>query len=102
MDRDTATRPVELEYDPAANRMEIVYNPGNTGDSRTRLAVQPWPGTHEFIVDESVAAGCERWLIRVRVEWDADAALAGGPAPLQVRYSLEDFDCRELLNRHGR
>lgn len=101
-DRETATRGVDLEYDAAENRMEIVYNPGNTGGTRTRVEVQPWSGTYEFIVDESGAAGCNRWFIRVRVDWQADAALAGDRAPIQVQYTLDEFDCRNLAAGRGR
>lgn len=91
-------RAVELDYDSTARRMSILYNPANTASSRTRIEVQPWAGAYEFIVDESLAAGCDKWLVRVRVEWDAGAAMRGDPGLLHVAYELEDFDCRKLMH----
>lgn len=90
-------RVVDLVYDTESRRMSITYNPENIGHSRTCLAVEPWPGLHEFIVDESRAAGCDKWLVRVQVRWDADAALAGTRTSMEISYSLEDFDCRDLV-----
>lgn len=90
-------RAVDLDYDTGTRRMSILYNPANTGGSRTRVEVRPWTGVYEFVVDESRAADCDKWLIRVRVEWDAAAAMGQGSGFLHVGYELEDFDCRRLL-----
>ncbi len=94
----TAKRTVNLDYDITTRRMVIVYDPENAGGSRTRLQVQPWRGAHEFLVNETQAAGCNKWIVRVRVEWDAQSALDGDPGTLLVSYRLEDYDVRDLMD----
>lgn len=92
---------MEVEYDPVSCSMAIDYNPSNAGGTRKRMKVMPWTGAHEFVVDEARAAGCQKWLVRVRLEWDAHAAVLNGKhAPLSIEYKLEDFDCRELLDAY--
>jgi len=94
----TAKRTVDVDYDTTSRRMVIVYDPENVGGSRTRLQVHPWRGAHEFLVNESQAAGCNKWIVRVRVEWDAQSALDGDPGTLLVSYGLEDYDVRDLMD----
>lgn len=93
----SAKRTVDLDYDTTARRMSIVYDPDNTGGGLARFEVQPWEGAHEFLVDESLAAGCSKWIVRVRVEWRAEAALGGEAEPLRISYELEDYDVRDLM-----
>jgi hypothetical protein len=47
-------------------------------------------------VDESRATGCDVWRIRVCVEWNAETGPPGSSSNVRIRYSLDDFDCRNL------
>jgi len=94
----TAKRTVDLDYDTTTRRMVIVYDPENASGSRTCLQVQPWRGAHEFLVNETQAAGCNKWIVRVRVEWDAQSALDGNPGTLLVNYRLDDYDVMDLID----
>lgn len=77
-------RPIVFQYDHEAGEMRITYNPENVAGSKTELAVCPWPGFVDFLVDESVAADCPNWIIVVEV--------AGTPpGRVSVRYALREF-----------
>jgi len=81
---DTARRDIDFLLDPATNTLTVIYDPDDVGGSRTELTVSPWTGKVSFWVDESRAAGVEKWLVEVTVIEDN--------GELKVRYRLPDAE----------
>jgi hypothetical protein len=82
---EAARRDIEFVLEPAERKLDIVYNPGDVAGSRTELTIAPWAGRVSFLVDESIAAETDEWLIEVTITELEDGEL-------HVRYGLPSED----------